>query len=146
MNPTVAPRSVVPTRAEPTRPPKVFSPQLYITPSTNWEQYAFVRFIDQFTEPQIFAAPGYLDFLPQMLKLDSECLREAVLAASMANLANISSMRQLEVLSREHYGRALRALQIAMNEETTATADDTLTAIYILQKYEVGSLSTDLQL
>jgi hypothetical protein len=55
-------------------------------------------------------------------------------------------MRQLEVLSREHYGRALRALRIAMNQESTATADDTLTAIYILQKYEVGALSTYLQI
>jgi hypothetical protein len=141
MNATVAATAIVPTRATSVSRSDFPSPQLLIQPSTDWEEYAVVRFIDHFVEAPLNGAPGYLEFLPQMLKLHSSCLREAVLAAAIANLANVSCMRQLELASREHYGRALRALQVAMEHETTATADDTLTAIYILQKYQVGPLS-----
>ncbi|KAF2712878.1 hypothetical protein K504DRAFT_123351 [Pleomassaria siparia CBS 279.74] len=139
MNATVEAKVVRPTKMRSALTSSSPLPQLCTSPSTNWEQHAIVHFIDHFTECPGNGALGYLEFLPEMLMLGSECLREAVLAASLANLANISRMRQLESMSHEHYGQALRALRTAMNEKATATADETLTAMYILQKHELIS-------
>jgi hypothetical protein len=129
-----------PVSTPPTRdtPPSSVTPSLSPQPSTDWGQYAVNRFLENFVEPPSTAGPGYLEFLPDLVSTGSDSLQESLLAAAVSNLANISCMRQLEVKSRVHYGRALRALRIAMDNPNTATADDTLASILLLQKYEVS--------
>lgn len=112
-------------------------PPMHIRPSTDWTQYATARFIEHFTMPASFLVPGYLEFLPQMLKTPSPCLQEAFLAISTSNLANISRMRQLQRVSQVHYGKALQLIGSELNRLSTATTDETLTAIVLLQKHEV---------
>lgn len=110
---------------------------MQIRPSTDWIQYATARFIEHFTIPTTCLVPGYLEFLPQMLKTPSPCLQEAFLAISTSNLANISRMRQLQQMSQVHYGKALQLLGRELSQLSTATTDETLTAIVLLQKHEV---------
>jgi hypothetical protein len=113
------------------------APHMHIRPSTDWTQYATARFIENFAMPANFLVPGYLEFLPQMLKTPSPCLQEAFLAISTSKLANISRMRQLQRVSQVHYGKVLQLLGSELNHPSTATADETLTAIVLLQKHEV---------
>lgn len=113
------------------------TPPMHIRPSTDWTQYAGARFIEHFTMPTSFLAPGYLEFLPQMLEAPSPCLQEAFLAVATSNLANISRMRHLQRISQVHYGKALHFLGSELNHPSTATKNETLTAVLLLQKHEV---------
>lgn len=111
---------------------------LYTQPSTDWEQCAIGRFLAHFVETPSDATSGYLEFLPQMLKWSFESTRNALLAISLANLANVSGKRDLGRKSKVHYGRALRSLQVALNARETVAADNTLVNVVLLQMYEVG--------
>jgi hypothetical protein len=115
------------------------SPKLYIKPATNWEQYAVARFMTHFVEPPSpDGMPGYLEILPQVFRQSCPSSWEALLAASLAHLANISGIQQLQHESKVHYCRALRSLRAVLDDLASATADSTLVAILLLQKFEVS--------
>lgn len=110
-----------------------------INPSTDWAQFAISRFVYHYVEPPSpYGLPGYLEFLPTMLNSANSSLQTSLLAASLANLANVSGMEQLHTESRVQYGRALRSLHAALSDKATASDDHTLLAVVLLQKYEVN--------
>jgi len=85
-----------------------------------------------------------MSYLPGLLadthgSLEDHHLHEAVLAAGCANLANVSGLSHLSGAARSHYGRALRTLATALSDPARACSDVTLSAIMMLQIYEVVS-------
>lgn len=109
-----------------------------VRPATDWEQFAVKRFCMHFVEsPSKGGLPGYLEFLPQILGWKCPSFHGALLAVSLASLANVSGMQHLLVESRKQYGRALRILHDALNDTSTAASDGNLLAVVLLQKYEV---------
>jgi len=122
------------------------SSMLYVQPPTDWDQYAVARFISHYVEPASDHDPGYMDFLTHMLNWPDSSSRESFLAVSLASFGNVSGMKELQVRSKVHYGRALRALQAALNDAATAVHDSTLLSVVILQTYEVGYDTRDLSL
>ncbi|KAL5383134.1 hypothetical protein DPSP01_006110 [Paraphaeosphaeria sporulosa] len=118
----------------------------FIQPSTDWAQFAISHFVYHYVEPPSeYGLPGYLEFLPTMLNSADSSLQTSLLAASLANLANVSGMEQLHTESRIQYGRALRSLHTALSDKATATDDHTLLAVVLLQKYETITGNVDLE-
>lgn len=110
-------------------------------PSTPWEQHATSYFVDNFTTPAWSGGPGYLEFLPEILKSPFECLQEALLAVSFAALGNVSRMHNLQTRSKVHYGKALRTLSSALKEDSLAVAaEEILATIILIQKFEVRTM------
>lgn len=110
-----------------------------VKPSTPWDQVAIARFLDNFTLPTTRGAAGHLEYLPELLKSPSESLQEATLASSFAHLGNVSCMRSLVTRSEVHHGRALRALNTALQNPATAKTDETLATVILLVDFEVGT-------
>lgn len=138
MNASVAARVGAPTT---TGPASIVSAsfKLNIRPAINWEQYAVARFMTHFVEPASpDGMPGYLEILPQVFLQGCPSSWEALLAASMAHLANVSGMQQLQRESKVHYCCALRSLRAVLDDLASATTDSTLVAILLLQKFEVS--------
>ena len=67
----------------------------------------------------------------------SVCFTEAVKAAALAYMANMSSIDRLNKMAQESYGRALTGMMLAMSYKDTATSDETLAAVAALSVYEV---------
>jgi hypothetical protein len=106
--------------------------------STDWKQNSIAHFFENFSFVNAGTEEGYLDFLPHLISQNenSACLQEALIAASTAYLANVSSFHHLETVSRVSYGRALKsvAASLATPDEVN---DCTLAAILLIQHYEV---------
>jgi hypothetical protein len=82
----------------------------------------------------------WLNFLPAMYQEsqhDSH-LRLAVDAASLAAYSNHFKVYDLTPDSRKAYGTALTSLNIALQDQTEAKLDQTLTAVLNLLMFEVG--------
>ncbi|KAF2180525.1 hypothetical protein K469DRAFT_639411 [Zopfia rhizophila CBS 207.26] len=120
------------------------SSPIYPPLSTDWEQQAIVHFFDNYCYVPSSDEKRYLDFLPELAAKSpsTSCLRYALIATSMVYMANISSVSQLQIRSRRVYGKALQSLGAALQDPIEARTDQTLTAIVLLQKYEVFSGST----
>ena len=110
--------------------------------STNWEQHALAHFFDNYVSTSASGWQSYLGFLPEYFAKhsDTDCLKDSVLAASMASLANISCIDQLQIRSRELYGRALQSVGTALKNPAEAKTDLVLTSIFLLQKYEARAI------
>ncbi|MCJ1225005.1 hypothetical protein MMC12_001652 [Toensbergia leucococca] len=81
-----------------------------------------------------------LEYVPDILgKSSSIHLREAVNAASLAYMANCSSIQHFDQLGKRCYGNALMDLGAAMKDRSRSTRDDTLAAMNVLAAYEVIS-------
>jgi hypothetical protein len=89
------------------------------------------------------ARGGYLEFLPSLYDsaLAQSCLKESTKAVLLVSLANASSMNHVALRAREHYGRALSSLMVALNSEAEAKCDEVFTTLVLLQKFEVGILA-----
>jgi Fungal specific transcription factor domain len=112
--------------------------------STNWEQQAIAHFFYHYVSYPKNGGQGYLKFLPDLYTKnpDNEYLKHSLLAASMANLGNISCMQQFQINSLRHYGHALQAVSRALQSPLEeAKIDLLLTAIVLFQKYEVMNLN-----
>ena len=99
-----------------------------------------VIFFRDFVEPpdQLNSSFGTFGYLPHMYAQSTgNQLPEAVKAAALANLAHQSSVKELAIKARKHYGRALVELSKAMNDRQTAVADETLASTNALGLYEV---------
>jgi len=108
-------------------------------PTTDWQGNSIAHFFRNFSYGETVYGEGYLTFLPQLViqNPDSACLQEALLATSMTYLANVSSFRHLLNVSQEYYGRALRSIAVALADLNQANIDCTLTAMLLLQHFEV---------
>jgi len=65
-------------------------------------------------------------------------LRLAVEAAGMAGLANVIHAPLMALRAKESYVRALAAMQTALRDPTTSTADTTVMTVMVLGLFEVG--------
>jgi hypothetical protein len=82
---------------------------------------------------------GWLDFLVNLYQESSElsALRKAVMAVSLAHLANQSDDEWLGLKARQAYGDALHAVNFALRDPKQQLEDGTLTAVYLLIFFDV---------
>ncbi|KAH7014225.1 uncharacterized protein B0I36DRAFT_369204 [Microdochium trichocladiopsis] len=111
-------------------------------PATPWEVNAAAFFLKSYIQKPKHGFPGYMSFLPGLLADNFPLpahhhLHEAVLAAGCASLANVTGLSHLGVAAHRHYGRSLQLLTSALRDPGQACSDVTLSAIVVLQKYEV---------
>ncbi|KAJ8128076.1 hypothetical protein O1611_g5560 [Lasiodiplodia mahajangana] len=125
--------------ASPTTLRVSFTPRLLIQPSEKWNTRALSHFLHNYSCAPTRDSPGYLGFLPDLLRNGSSragYLESAVLAAGSASLANISGLTHLERTAEKHYGETLRSLSVALKSPAEASSDSALTCIIVLQTYE----------
>lgn len=87
---------------------------------------------------------GYFDFLVPLMKdepADSQLIIAftAVAMASLANRPNSKGRKELKYLAVTQYGKALKAINLALQDPTRQKTDQTLAAILMLGFYEVGA-------
>jgi len=107
--------------------------------STKWEDNAVAYFFDNYASAPVGGKKAYLEFLPELFARNSnvQCLKKSLLAISVANLANVSSIEQLRGRSRQLYGQALQSVGIALQGIEEGEIDCLMASIFLLQKYEV---------
>ena len=112
--------------------------------SADWEQAAVACFFEDFCLPENAVGPctGYYDFLEdmcteEMTRSTDSYVLEATKAAACAAFANRHSAETLVVRARRHYGKALTAVNAALNDPVEVVRDEALTAITLLGLYEV---------
>ena len=116
------------------------SPTIAAPMSTNWtDQSVSLFFAEYITPPDALNTTwGFFEYLPTMYSASSSVhLIKAVEAASLAHLANTSSIDRLTALARRAYGEALLDLGAAMNCETRVMSDETLATMCLLAVFEV---------
>ncbi len=120
-----------------------FTPRLLTQPSEMWDTRAIAYFLHNYSSPPTKDGPGYLGFLPDLLGNNSSAryVESAVLAAGSASLANITGLAYLERTAEKYYGETLRSISAALKDPFEASSDATLTAIVVLQMYEVSCTS-----
>lgn len=69
----------------------------------------------------------------------SHALHAAVEAVGMAAIGNVFHAPGVASKSKTHYGKALAAMKIALNDPTEALADTTFMAVILLGLFEVRS-------
>ncbi|KAL3458260.1 Alpha/Beta hydrolase protein [Aspergillus heterothallicus] len=81
------------------------------------------------------------DWLCEVYVMDPTCdlLRTAIEAIGMAGLSNTSYAPHLSVQAQDRYGKALAALDGALQDPCAATRDTTLMAVILLGLFEVVS-------
>lgn len=116
---------------------------MFVRPSTDWDQAAIAYFFRNYVSSWTEEAWGYLQFLPELYSLNSklECLRYSLQAISLASLAHVSSVPDLETRSRQAYGKALASTGAALQRLKPSDQACLMTSIFLLSKYEVGMTS-----
>ncbi|KAI3325739.1 hypothetical protein HD806DRAFT_552992 [Xylariaceae sp. AK1471] len=127
--------------------PISLAPRLLIQPSENWEMKATSHFLHNYSFAPTKDAPGYLEFLPDLLRRNSNSrhLKSAVLAAGLASLANITSLGHLEHIAKKRYGETLKSISMALRDPIEARSDAVLAAVFLLQLCETISGTTSAQ-
>lgn len=107
--------------------------------STKWEDNAVAHFFHNYASAPIGGKQAYLEFLPELFARNPnfQCLQKSLLAISVANLANVSSIEQLRGRSRQLYSQALQSVGIALQVMEEGEIDCLMASIFLLQKYEV---------
>lgn len=106
-------------------------------------QLAYNRFLFDFVLPNDSVnrdGPnnGFLTFLPSLYEQSSpgSCLYAAMFAVSFANFDGRFKSPEARLLSSEYCGRALKSIQLAIQDQSQAKSDKTLLAVYLLGIYE----------
>ncbi|KAJ3577651.1 hypothetical protein NPX13_g2913 [Xylaria arbuscula] len=120
-------------------PSSPHTPRLLIQPGEAWDARAISHFLYHFSFTSKNGAPGYLDFLSDLLAKNPSApyLESAVLAAGSANLGNITGLAYLQQTAEKQYGQTLRYISAALKDPSQASSDAVLAAIVVLQIYEV---------
>jgi hypothetical protein len=109
--------------------------------STDWENAAISFYLSEFViqRSENAGQPGYLDFLPDLLKEEPEAvhLTDALKSVALSAMGNRSCMEQLSALAERSYIRAIASVNSALNDAFTQKADGTLMTLILLGQYEV---------
>ncbi|TRX88387.1 hypothetical protein FHL15_010700 [Xylaria flabelliformis] len=117
----------------------ISSTPLLTQPTERWEAKAIGHFLYNYSLAPTKDSPGYLGFLSDLLSKEpsNRQLKSGVLAAGYASLANITGLSHLKRSAEKHYGETLQSISMALTDPAEASSDTSLTAIILLQMYEV---------
>ncbi|KAL1892118.1 hypothetical protein Sste5346_007273 [Sporothrix stenoceras] len=136
----------VPIMATPTTTPPnlsddaiVASTPLIRQPRATWDDASMCYFLGEYrVAPQPGIIIGHMDFLSDMLfeaPLDS-ALRPATLATACLCFSRRRDSLELYAQSRDHYGKALKAVITSIEKGPDHWGDDTLASIMLLHMFE----------
>jgi len=112
------------------------------------DQQAPCFFISSYVLTENHASKGYFDFLIPMMKAEKpdSHLAIAFSAVAMAALANRPNSRGTGLMQRAigQYSKALKAINIALQDPVLQKSDQTLAAILMLGFYEVSNSDHDM--
>ena len=82
---------------------------------------------------------NYREWLAESYQNDGPTagLRAAIEAVCLAGLSNLSPANSLASASRERYGKAVRAVQTALEDFVQVVSDETLMTVFLLGLFEV---------
>ena len=120
-------------------------------PTTDWEATALARFFVDYVilendpDAGLGQNAGFYHFLQEMYEEQNLAagrgqavhLVTATRAVACAAFANRTNATALTMQARRYYGRALAAVQVALNDPIEALRDESLTAVTLLSLYEV---------
>lgn len=138
----------VPILATPTNtPPKIPDDAIVATaplvrqPRPTWDDASICYFLGEYrVAPQPGIIIGHMDFLSDLLfeSASDSALRPATLATACLCFSRRRDSPELYAQSRDHYGKALKAVITTINKGPDYWEDDTLASIMLLHMFEVS--------
>ena len=112
-------------------------------PPTDWMINAVNHYAFKFVLGPIARAPGIHDSLPRLYMQSASVayFQSAFQAVALALLARATQMSNTySVRAEKLYGKAIRGLRVALNDETESVSATALMATELLSQYDVRSL------